>query len=95
MRNQNIKLLDISNPIECVIIRRVNRFVIEVEVEGASYRASTNNTGRLEQFVIPGKKAFCIRHQKPGRTDFRLFAIEDGDHAATNSGRPARGYRSR
>jgi len=82
MGSESRRALSISNVIECTIVQRINRFVVEVEIKGASYRASMNNTGRLEQFLIAGKGAFCIRHQKPGKTDFRLFAIEDGEQAA-------------
>lgn len=82
MGNENRRILSISGPVECTIVQRINRFVVEVEIRGELYRTSINNTGRLEQFLITGKGAFCIRHQKPGKTDFRLFAIEDGEQAA-------------
>jgi len=75
-------LLTIAEPVECIIISRQNRFVVSVEVNGENYRASTNNTGRLEQFIITGRKAFCISHSKSMKTDFRLFAIEEGQQAA-------------
>jgi len=72
----------IENPIECYIIQRINRFVVEVQIEEKLFRASINNTGKLTQFLVKGKKAFCLSHDKPGKTDFKLFSIMDGDHAA-------------
>ena len=79
---QHNLLLSIADPVECTIVSRENRFVILVEVKGEICRASTNNTGRLEQFVMRGRKAFCIRHPEAMKTDFRLLAILDGQQAA-------------
>ena len=46
-------------------------------MKGNHYHASTNNTGHLNEFIVAGRGAFCIPHQKPLKTDFRLFAIEE------------------
>jgi sugar fermentation stimulation protein A len=78
----NQLILRIENPIECEIIERINRFVVEVQVGKQKYRASINNTGRLRQFLVKGKKCYCIKHNKLGKTDFRLFAIGNEEHAA-------------
>lgn len=75
-------MFSITEPMECMIVSRENRFVINVEVNGEPCRASSNNTGRLEQFIIRGRKAFCIRHPKSMKTDIRIFAVEDGQQAA-------------
>jgi sugar fermentation stimulation protein A len=75
-------LLKIPNPVECRIIKRLNRFVVEVEVDGIPRRAHTTNTGRLEQFLIPGKRSYCVPNREPAKTDFLLFAIRDGRSAA-------------
>ena len=72
-----IKICRIDNPEECRIIERVNKFVIKVEINGKYYRAYLNNTGRLSEFLVHGRKAFCFKLPKQGKTDFRLFAIEE------------------
>ncbi len=84
MNNENIgnPLLHIDNPIECRIIGRLNRFVIEVEVDGVRYRAHTNNTGRLHGFLEQGRQAFCTSHRGTGKTDYSLFAVRDGELSA-------------
>lgn len=74
--------MNIHDPIGCEVIARVNRFVVEVRVGGERLRASINNTGRLEQFLVRGGHAYCTRHKKPQKTDARLFAIADGESAA-------------
>ena len=75
-------LLPITNVLYCFIIERLNRFVIRIEINGRAAKAHLNNTGRLEQFISPGRKAFCWRPPTPGKTDFRLFAIEEREQGA-------------
>ena len=64
--------------IPCTFLKRLNRFVALVEVEGETKRALVTNTGRLEEFMIPGKRAFCTP-KSGGKTDFVLVAFEDLD----------------
>lgn len=71
------KILRIDNFLECKIVGRANRFVVWVEIKGNSYKAHINNTGRLEEFLIRGRKGFCLNTGKRGKTDFKLFAIEE------------------
>ncbi|MEM4595279.1 MAG: DNA/RNA nuclease SfsA, partial [Thermofilaceae archaeon] len=44
-------LLDLPPAVEGRIIRRVNRFVVEVVVGGLVERAYINNTGRLSELL--------------------------------------------
>lgn len=71
------KVCKIANPQGCRIIERPNKFVVTVEIEGLYHRASINNTGRLSELLVRGRKAFCLRRYNQGKTDFRLFAIEE------------------
>lgn len=57
-------------------IERINRFVGLVRVNDKVKKALITNTGRLEEFMIKGKKCFCIPKQG-GKTDFILVAFED------------------
>ncbi|AHF80597.1 DNA/RNA nuclease SfsA [Thermococcus paralvinellae] len=57
-------------------IERINRFVGLVRINGEVKKALITNTGRLEEFMIKGKKCFCIPKQG-GKTDFILVAFED------------------
>ena len=72
-----INVFRIDNSQECRIIERLNRFVVMVEIKGTNHPAHINNTGRLHEFMVKGKKAFCFRTQNQGKTDFRRFAIEN------------------
>jgi sugar fermentation stimulation protein A len=72
-----IKVCRIDKPQQCRIIERLNKFVVKVEINGTYYRAYLNNTGRLSEFLVHGRKAFCFKLPNTGKTDFRLFAIEE------------------
>lgn len=72
-------ILRIPRPLECVVIERMNKFVVEVLIEGKKHRAYINNTGRLLDYLVRGRKGFCIRTEWTEKTDYRLFSIrEDG-----------------
>ncbi|WP_297535545.1 DNA/RNA nuclease SfsA [Thermococcus sp.] len=62
--------------VPCKFVERLNRFVALVEVNGEIRRALLTNTGRLEEFMIPGRKVFCTP-KSGGKTDFVLIAFED------------------
>lgn len=64
------------NVVPCRFIKRLNRFVALVEVSGEIKKALVTNTGRLEEFMIRGRRAFCTP-KRGGRTDFVLVAFED------------------
>ncbi|WP_297508272.1 DNA/RNA nuclease SfsA [Thermococcus sp.] len=64
------------NTVPCTFIERLNRFVALVDVNGETRKALVTNTGRLEEFMIPGRKAFCLP-KTSGKTDFVLVAFED------------------
>ncbi len=68
-------LLNVGKTLSCTIIRRVNRFVVEVVAERRTGRAYITNTGRLEEYLREGRKGFCLPGGK--KTDYRLFAIEE------------------
>jgi len=77
-RQYHPNILAIPNSLECRIIQRLNRFVVEVSAEGRQSRAYINNTGRLQEFLVAGEGGFCLKNERPGRTDYRLFAIREG-----------------
>jgi sugar fermentation stimulation protein A len=74
---QRTRLIEIGAPQECRIIERLNRFVVLIEVDGANQRAHLTNTGRLGEFLVKGRTAYCFRTHHGGTTDYRLFAIAE------------------
>lgn len=79
--------------INCTFITRLNRFVGLVEVNGELKKALITNTGRLEEFMVKGKRAFCIPKQG-GKTDFVLigFLEKDGKGAVIDTRTQARAF---
>jgi sugar fermentation stimulation protein A len=76
------RLLETEHAAVCHIVGRMNRFVVEVRQQSHRRRAYLANTGRLEELLVAGRKAYCLPHGRPARTDCRLFAVEDGSLAA-------------
>jgi sugar fermentation stimulation protein A len=72
-----VPLMKVDDVQVCRIIQRLNRFVVKVEIRGKIHPAHINNTGRLQEFLIQGKKAFCFPTKTGGATDCRLFAIAE------------------
>jgi sugar fermentation stimulation protein A len=66
------------NVVPCIFLERLNRFVALVEVNSEIRKALVTNTGRLEEFMVKGRKAFCTP-KSGGKTDFILVAFEDRD----------------
>ncbi len=61
-------------------IRRLNRFVAEVELGGRAERCHVKNTGRLRELLVPGAVVFCEVHDDPARkTKFSLVLVKKGE----------------
>ncbi len=68
--------------LECIILERINRFVVRVKTEmSAMEKAHINNTGRLKDLLKKGKIGYCIK-KNTGKTRYRLFAIKENKNAA-------------
>ncbi len=74
--------IGIESPLECTILKRLNRFVVEVSVASTPERACINNTGHLGQYLRTGNRGFCTKNRHSLKTVYRLFAVKDGDMAA-------------
>ena len=82
MNEKSMRVIEVENPVKCVIVGRVNRFVVKVIVDGNEQRAYINNTGRLSELLVGGRGAFCVRSKGTGKMDYRLFAVEDDNLGA-------------
>ncbi len=77
-----VKVLEVKGVLECEVVARLNRFVVLVSVGGRRYRAYINNTGRLEEYLVRGRRAYCLENPPGRRTRYRLFAVSDAWSAA-------------
>ena len=73
---------------EAVFIRRLNRFVAEVEIGGVVERVHVRNTGRCAELLVAGNRVFLEKSHAPDRkTAYDLIAVErrrDGDVLLVN-----------
>ena len=66
-----------ANVHEGAFIRRLNRFVAEVEIGGRTERVHVKNTGRCAELLVPGYRVYLVRSMNPDRkTAFDLVAVE-------------------
>ena len=47
-----MRVFKVEEAVECKVLRRLNRFVVEVIADGKRLRAHINNTGRLSEFLV-------------------------------------------
>ena len=60
-----------------IFVRRPNRFIAHVEVDGAEEICHVKNTGRCRELLIPGAKVWLVESDNPARkTRFDLVAVE-------------------
>ena len=76
------KLIHIKNVVECKVIDRINRFVVKIAINNTEYNAYINNTGRLNELILPGNKGFCTENPDGYKTSYRLFAVSTNKYAA-------------
>jgi sugar fermentation stimulation protein A len=59
-----------------IFLRRLNRFMVEVKVDGKTALAHLPNSGRLLTVLIPNSEAFLMRRERTGRkSGYDLFAV--------------------
>ena len=60
-------------------LRRPNRFVAEVELEGWTEAVHVKNTGRCRELLVPGARVYLTPGENPARkTAWDLIAVEKG-----------------
>lgn len=83
----NIPVLRLGGVEEFQIRSRVNRFVVKVYGNVGESYAYLDNTGRLAEYMVCGRRCYCIRVETPRKTSLTLVAVEDIDYAAVVSTR--------
>ena len=68
-----------NNMAEGVFLRRPNRFIAYVEIQGRVEVCHVKNTGRCRELLVPGAKVWCQRADNPARkTKYDLIAVQKG-----------------
>lgn len=69
-----------QNVVEGKFIRRPNRFIAYVEVDGREEVVHVKNTGRCRELLVPGAKVFLEKSSSPARkTAYDLISVMKGD----------------
>lgn len=69
-----------SNIIQGTFIKRVNRFIAHVWIDGIEQIVHVKNTGRCRELFIPGATVFLEKSQNPERkTAFSVIGVYKGD----------------
>lgn len=65
--------------VEGIFLRRPNRFIAHVLIDGREEVCHVKNTGRCRELLVPGCRVWCEKSKKPARkTAFDLIAVEKG-----------------
>ena len=65
---------------KAVFLSRPNRFIAQVELDGAEVTVHVKNTGRCRELLVPGATVYLEKSANPARkTAFDLVAVEKGD----------------
>ncbi len=65
-----------ENVIKCTFIRRLNRFVAEISLDGKVHLCHVKNTGRCKELLIEGTTVYVTKNDTSGRkTAYTLIAV--------------------
>lgn len=68
-----------QNMIPGIFLRRPNRFIAHVTINGAEEVCHVKNTGRCRELLVPGARVWCEKSDNPGRkTQYDLIAVQKG-----------------
>ncbi|HXG41827.1 MAG TPA: DNA/RNA nuclease SfsA [Dehalococcoidia bacterium] len=68
-----------SGLVSAALVRRLNRFAVEVETAGARVEAHLANSGRLQELMVPGVPVLLVPRHAPGRKtayDLALVCVD-------------------
>ena len=68
-----------ENMVPGIFLKRPNRFVAHIEIDGQEEICHVKNTGRCRELLIPGVQVWCQRSANPNRkTKYDLIAVQKG-----------------
>jgi sugar fermentation stimulation protein A len=69
-----------ENMVQGTFIKRPNRFIAHIEIDGKEEICHVKNTGRCRELLIPGATVWCQKFDNPNRkTNFDLICVKKGD----------------
>lgn len=74
-----------SQVVPAVFLRRPNRFIAHVVLDGQEIVVHVKNTGRCRELLIPGTTVYLARGENPARkTPYDLIAVRKGNGLLIN-----------
>ena len=71
-----IPTIKYDNTVPGTFIRRINRFVAEVAINGNTEKVHVKNTGRLRELLVPGAEVTLQKASDPNRkTAYDLISV--------------------
>ena len=68
-----------ENMVPGIFLRRPNRFIAYVDLEGEETICHVKNTGRCRELLVPGTEVWCQHWDKPERkTKYDLITVQKG-----------------
>ena len=65
-----------ENTVQGLFVRRINRFVAEVQIDGNTKKVHVKNTGRLKELLVPEAKVTLQKTSNPNRkTAYDLISV--------------------
>ena len=65
-----------ENTVQGLFVRRINRFVAEVQIDGNTEKVHVKNTGRLKELLVPEAKVTLQKTSNPNRkTAYDLISV--------------------
>ena len=69
-----------ENMVQGTFLKRPNRFIAHIEIDGKEEICHVKNTGRCRELLIPGATVWCQQFDNPNRkTKFDLICVRKGD----------------
>ena len=74
-----VKAMHYSNMVPGVFLRRPNRFIAHITIDGTEQICHVKNTGRCKELLPEGAKVWCQQFDDPKRkTKFDLITVQKG-----------------
>ena len=69
-------IIQYENTVSGIFVKRVNRFVAEVLIDGKQESVHVKNTGRLQELLVPDARVTLLRFDNPDRkTAYDLISV--------------------
>jgi len=82
-----VPLVPVETRVPCIVVKRLNRFVVLARTPWGEERVHINNTGRLVGVLREGAPGFCRPLRRPRKLRYRLFSVEyHGGYAIIDTG---------